>query len=119
MLEERVDKKEPTQRDKEIGRRIVQARLENGGMQQKDLAELLEVTPRMMQDYESGRVVPWSRMELISEHTGRPAGWLIHGEAWEPSPAGNELFTLLEEIQAKQKEHDAMLLEILRQLQQG
>jgi transcriptional regulator with XRE-family HTH domain len=65
---------------KEIGRRIALARNETGGMTQVQLAELLNVSARSVQDYEHGVTVPWRYFERLEEITGRPLRWFLHGE---------------------------------------
>ncbi|MGZ3472384.1 MAG: helix-turn-helix domain-containing protein [Isosphaeraceae bacterium] len=68
-----------------IGKRIVQGRLEKGGMMQKELARQLGVSARAVQDYESGKVVPWRFMEDLERILGRPAAWIRHGEIEKPA----------------------------------
>lgn len=94
---------------KAVGRRIVQARLENGGMQQKELAERLGVTPRSVQSYESGVVVPWRQMEDLAKILERPVSWLLHGIEDEP-PHGV--------VEALLKENLQVSKEILRLLKE-
>lgn len=68
----------------EITARIKQARKE-AGLTQPELAELLDVTPRTYQNYESTRV-PWSLIAKIAEATGTSTRWLLHGVEDEPAP---------------------------------
>lgn len=58
--------------------RIQKARKETG-LSQTEFAELLEVIPRTVQNYESNRV-PWSKMGKIGDITGKSTRWLLHGE---------------------------------------
>lgn len=64
----------------EIGERIAQARKESGGMTQEELAELLNVSKRSVQDYEAGTTVPWKYFQLLEEVFKRPLSWFLHGE---------------------------------------
>lgn len=68
----------------QIGKRITQARLETGGMTQKELGELLGVTERSVSAYETGEVVPYARMERLSEILGRPIPWFLYGQSAIP-----------------------------------
>lgn len=62
----------------EIRARIKLARKE-AGLSQTDLAELLEVIPRTVQNYENDHV-PWTRIKDIAEVTGVSTRWLLHGD---------------------------------------
>lgn len=64
----------------EIGQRIVAARLELGGMKQEELAELIGVSQRSMQAYESGEVIPYRKMKDLERVLQRPMAWIIHGD---------------------------------------
>lgn len=65
----------------EIGNRIVQARREAGGMTQAELAALLHVSPRSVQAYEAGEVIPYRQLRDLERALGKPAAWFLHGEA--------------------------------------
>ena len=65
---------------KEIGRRIAQARRESDEMTQNQLADLLDVSARSVQDYERGLTVPWRHFQRLEEIFGRPLGWFLHGD---------------------------------------
>ena len=65
----------------EIGQRIVLARRELGGMKQEELADLIGVSQRSMQAYESGEVVPYRKMKDLERVLRRPMAWLLHGDA--------------------------------------
>ena len=49
-------------------------------MTQIQLAELLNVSARSVQDYEHGVTVPWRFFERLEEITGRPLRWFLHGD---------------------------------------
>ncbi len=83
-----------------VGQRIVQARLEQGGMQQKELAQELGVSARSVQAYERGEVVPWRFMEDLSRILKKPIPWFLHGTdaSTGSSPqAPDEVLSLLHE----------------------
>jgi transcriptional regulator with XRE-family HTH domain len=63
-----------------VGDRIKQARLEAGGMKQRELADLLGVSERSVIAYESGQVVPYRFIRQIEEATGKSAAWMLHGD---------------------------------------
>jgi transcriptional regulator with XRE-family HTH domain len=65
--------------DKEIGRRIAQAR-NIKGLRQEDLAPLIGVSTRSIQGYELGEVSPYKHLRAISEVLGRPVEWFLHGD---------------------------------------
>ena len=64
----------------EIGRRIGLARRETGGMTQVQLAELLNVSARSVQDYEHGITVPWRHFDRLEQITGKSLRWFLHGD---------------------------------------
>lgn len=64
---------------REIGQRIALARKETGGMTQEELADLVGVTQRSVQLWESGDTIPYKRLSRIAEVLGRPVGWFLHG----------------------------------------
>ena len=84
-------------RSKEIGRRIAEARLEQGGMTQVELADLLGVSERSMQGYELGEVVPFRSMPELSRILKKPVSWFLHGDTAETA-ATEQLITVLERI---------------------
>ena len=64
----------------EIGERIKQARLEQGGMKQRELADLLGVSERSVIAYESGEVIPYRFMRDLERALGKPSSWILHGD---------------------------------------
>lgn len=72
----------------EIGARIAQARHEAGGMTQEELAELLNVSKRSVQDYEAGATVPWKHFQVLEQAFKKPLSWFLHGESEEELPRG-------------------------------
>lgn len=65
---------------REIGQRIADARHEAGGMGQRELGELVGVTERSIQAWESGEVIPYRYLRDLESALGRPAAWFLHGE---------------------------------------
>lgn len=85
----------------EVGKRIAQARLENDGMTQRELADLLGVTERSVAAYELGEVVPYRFMSDLERLLNKPRGWFMHGDAvMEPV---EHYDALLEEIRSLRK----------------
>jgi transcriptional regulator with XRE-family HTH domain len=72
----------------EIGARIAQARREADGMTQEQLADLLGLSTRSVQDYEAGTTMPYKYLSRISGITGRSVEWLLRGD---PEPETREL----------------------------
>lgn len=67
-----------------ITSRIKQARVE-AGLTQEEMADVLNVTQRAYQNYESIRV-PWRHLQTIGEVTGKPREWFLRDEK-DPDPA--------------------------------
>ena len=63
----------------EIGARIAEAR-EQAGLRQEDLADILNVSTRTVQNYEAGATKPYKHLVAIAGATGRTAEWLLHGD---------------------------------------
>lgn len=87
---------------REVGRRIVDARREMA-MSQIELAELVHVSERSMQAYESGQVIPYRKLKDLAGVLNRPMSWILHGDAAQPStgelaPTLEKIAGLLEEI---------------------
>lgn len=82
----------------EIGARIAQARHEADGMTQEQLAELLNVSTRSVQDYESGVTMPWKHFRLLETIFKRQMGWFLYGDPTEEEPDG-ELVERLDRIE--------------------
>jgi transcriptional regulator with XRE-family HTH domain len=62
-----------------IGWRIARARKERG-LTQEELAELIGVSPRSIQGYEAGKVVPYRRLAQLAEVTNRELVWILEGD---------------------------------------
>lgn len=80
---------------KEIGARIAQARREASAMTQEQLADLLDVSTRAVQDYEGGVRIPWKHFKRLEQIFGRELEWFLHGEQPE-QPALLERLTELD-----------------------
>ena len=50
-------------------------------MTQEQLADLLNVSKRSVQDYEAGETIPWKHFSRLEQVFGRDLGWFLHGEA--------------------------------------
>lgn len=88
----------------EIRARIQRAR-ELAGLSQTDMADLLGVIPRTVQNYEGGggkaAKVPWDRLSDIAEMTGTTTRWLLYGDAQAYDAAEGELTERLTDIERK------------------
>lgn len=80
----------------DIGARIAAARKE-AGLTQEELADLVSVSTRSLQGYESGDVVPYRHMGKIGEVVGRSVSWLLHGEASEDEATNAERLERIEQ----------------------
>jgi transcriptional regulator with XRE-family HTH domain len=66
----------PAQR--EIGSRIAEAR-RRSGLTQRELAEILGVTTRTVQNYEAGVAVPYKHLRRIESLAHKRPGWILEG----------------------------------------
>lgn len=62
------------------------------------MADLVGVSTRSWQGYESGDVVPYRHMGKIAELTRRSVAWLIHGDTDEEDHDPAEMQRLREEL---------------------
>lgn len=71
------------EKGKEIGARIAQARLEAGGMTQRELGELVKprLSERSIQAYEQGEVIPFRQLGEFERILGKPIIWFLEGPA--------------------------------------
>jgi transcriptional regulator with XRE-family HTH domain len=81
----------------EVGRRIALARREQGGMTQRELADLVGVTERSLAEWELGGVLPYRWIRRLEEVLDRPASWILYGDEAVPV----DLQQQLTEIRAK------------------
>lgn len=82
----------------EIGERIARARKEADGMTQETLADLLNVSVRSVQDYESGATIPYKYFSRLESVFNRPLGWFLHGEQQQPTSLGERLDEIQKDI---------------------
>lgn len=101
----------------EIGGRIKLAR-ERAGLRQEDLADLVNVSTRTIQNYEAGDTKQYSALQLIARATAVSVEWLLHGDRDpQPDEGGSALREVLDRLQAveqTQEENTEMLVELLR-----
>jgi transcriptional regulator with XRE-family HTH domain len=83
-----------------IAQRIATAR-EQAGLSQPELADLMHVHYRTIQDWESPKkqVTPWDSLDDIAQITGVERDWLLHGDTQPPS--AESLATRLAALEAK------------------
>jgi transcriptional regulator with XRE-family HTH domain len=98
---------------REIGERITLAMKEAGGMTQEELADLLNVSKRSVQDYVAGTTVPWKHFQLLEEIFKKPLSWFLHGEATADDDRLGEVLAALAGLQGQVGE----VLALLQQLQ--
>jgi transcriptional regulator with XRE-family HTH domain len=89
-----------------IGWRIARARKERG-LTQEELAAAIGVSPRSIQGYEAGKIVPYRRLSQLAEATNRDLGWLLEGDPPHKNGSDPEiverLVSLMEEVSADAK----------------
>lgn len=76
-----------------ISLRIAEARDKRAGLIQTEIADLLGVHWRTIQDWESPKnpTVPWDRLSEIAEATGVTKEWLLHGMPPQAPPGDLEV----------------------------
>lgn len=89
---------------KEIGARIKTARLEMGGMSQRELGDMLGVTERSIQAYEQGEVVPYRFGAALESALGRPVAWFWYGDEALRDASAGKLDEVLAELKALRKD---------------
>jgi len=77
----------------DIGARIAKARTE-AGLTQEDLADVIGISTRQLQNLEAGESKPYKHLERIAEATKRPLHWFIEDGA---SPDDDHLRALVRE----------------------
>jgi transcriptional regulator with XRE-family HTH domain len=85
-----------------IGRRIARARKERG-LTQEELAALIGVSPRSIQGYEAGSVVPYRRLSRLAAVCNRDIGWLLEGDTTNEHELVERLLSVIEELSAEAK----------------
>ena len=72
-------------------------------MTQNELAELLKISPRTVQAYEQGEIIPYKNLRGLERFLGRPAAWFLHGdEALQaPDVRHDEVMTSLRALHQK------------------
>jgi transcriptional regulator with XRE-family HTH domain len=82
-----------------ISVRIAEARDKRAGLTQPELADLMKVHWRTIQDWESPKnnTVPWDRLGEIASATGVSKEWLLHGEIQSEITA-SEVMAKLDDI---------------------
>lgn len=88
-----------------IAQRISRAR-KQAGLTQHELADVMHVHYRTVQDWESVRkeATPWDRLDELAAVTGVTRNWLLHGEDEEAVPDAESILrrlALLEETVAR------------------
>ena len=91
-----------------IGSRIRQARKERN-LTQADLADLLGITTRSVQNYESGAIVPYRHLSAIETLTRKRPGWLLRAD----EDAG-ALGDTIADLRRTMEQHQAVLQDHLR-----
>jgi transcriptional regulator with XRE-family HTH domain len=85
-----------------IGRRIARARKERG-LTQEELATRIGVSPRSIQGYEAGSVVPYRRLSQLADVCNRDIGWLLEGDTASEHELVERLMSVVEELAVEAK----------------
>ena len=83
-----------------IAQRIATAR-KQAGLDQHELADLMHVHWRTVQNWESQKKhgTPWDRLDEIAAATGVTRNWLLHGEDEAAVPDAQSILRRLEELE--------------------
>jgi len=85
-----------------IGARVAQARKEAGAMTQPQLADLLDLSLRQVQNIEAGITVPYKHFSRLEEiFPGRTMGWFLYGGEATSEPDEALLADRLEHLEAR------------------
>jgi transcriptional regulator with XRE-family HTH domain len=98
---------------KEIGGRIQEAR-EKAGLRQEDLADLIEMSTRQVQNYEAGGSKPFAKLKAIAGATGVTVEWLLHGDPERDESVTPAELALLREDLAEVRQGVARVENLLR-----
>lgn len=78
-------------------------------MTQTQLADLLDVSARSVQDYERGITVPWRHFQRLEQiFPNRSLRWFLHGEPEPRMRRTDELQALLDVKDDLGRSHDAL-----------
>ena len=83
---------------RQICARIKQARIE-AGFTQQEIADLLNMTMRGYQNYESSRV-PFRELDKIADLTGRSQEWFLRGDDEVTATTQPEVLARLDQLEA-------------------
>jgi transcriptional regulator with XRE-family HTH domain len=99
-----------------ISQRIREARTQSG-LTQRQLADVLEVHVRTIENYERGEI-NYRTLGAIAAATGRQVEWILHGEdGLAGNPATAEQIRLLRDEVTAIREQVERMIEMLQHLQ--
>ena len=98
--------------DRLTGERLAAARAE-AGLSQRSLAATLGISVRTLQNYESGRFVPYRHLDELSRLLQRRAAWLLHGDEL---PRLDELLSASRRQRDRLRQNTERLRELSEQL---
>lgn len=101
-----------------IAQRIATAR-KQAGLDQRELADLMRVHWRTVQDWESVKkqATPWDRLDELAQVTGVTKDWLLHGERENEVDAA-QLAHRLEALEGEVTEAVSLIREALELLRE-
>ena len=85
------------------GWRLVKALREAAGFTQEELATRIGVSPRSIQGYEAGSVVPYRRLSQLADVCNRDIGWLLEGDTSTEHELVARLLSVVEELAVEAK----------------
>lgn len=84
-------------------------------MTQEQLAELLDISKRQLQNYELGETIPWKHFQPLTRIFDRPLEWFLYGAESEADAREQRLVEAIEQVQGLVAKVDE-LIDIAREL---
>jgi transcriptional regulator with XRE-family HTH domain len=94
---------------REVGERIAEAR-RHGGLTQRELAALLGVTVRTIQNYEAGVAVPYRHLRTIESVGRKRPGWILEGGE------DSDLRATISSLQRAMEQHQELMQRHLQEM---
>ena len=99
------------QAQRDVGARVAEAR-RHAGLTQRELAGMLDVTVRTVQNYEAGVAVPYKHLRTIESLGHVRPGWILDGGE------NDDLRTTISALQATMDRHQELMQRHLEEMRQ-
>lgn len=105
----------PDDRQHDIRAIVYRLRLLTRAETQDDLAKLLAMSPKTLNDHKHDGRVPYARIVQFAMREGHSIEWILTGEVFRCDPAKEQLYRLIEQLRADYPKERAAL-RVLRDL---